>query len=194
MRSITIDITGVPVDQEGTPFAHGSDDRFYFFGVCFDTEPDDGPGSMVYGPPFYAHDDHCWYAVPVGWIQAWLTRIQPNSCPLYAQRVWRPGQEATCDIRGYQRKHTKRDRARAEYALELLTHVAELQPGRPRRDEALARQIASWHDDDGLTHKEIAKRLGWPLSPDAYGTPCRSAAVQEYINVGRRLRTGDASP
>jgi len=61
-------------------------------------------------------------------------------------------------------------RARAEYALELLTHVAKM------------------FDGEGWTERQIAEHLGWHLSADEYGTPRRSARVQGYVAHGRELR------
>jgi hypothetical protein len=192
VRCISIYIADVPVDQDGAPFVHGSGYRLWLFGVWYDVTPDDGPGVAIYAASFYPKGDRrrstLPNAAPIGWIQAWLTRVLPDGSPLYAQRKWEPGTEASCDIRGYERKHTKRDRARAEYALELLTHVAELQPGRPRRDDDLALRIVHWFDDEEWTERQIAEHLGWHLSADEHGTPRRSARVQGYVGRGRELR------
>lgn len=187
MRCIYTQIGDV-VDQDGTPFARESQYMLYVFGVWFDTVPDDGPWIPVNGHPFYDYDDERWYTAPIGGIQAWLTRVQPVECSLYAQRKWRPGREASCEIRGFQRKHTRRDRQMAEHALERLAESGALRRGRPRRDEALAIEIASLHDDHHLTYKQIAQRFDWPLSPDEHATPRRSARATDYTRLGRRLR------
>lgn len=69
--------------------------------------------------------------------------------------------------------------------------VATLPPTDPTatraRDDLLSVQLAIWHYECGLTHKQIAECLDWPLTRDEYGVPRRSDRVRDHIRAGREL-------
>lgn len=50
-------------------------------------------------------------------------------------------------------------------------------------------EAARLKDEEGWTYKQIGEYFGWPMQPDAYGTPRRCRTAEEQVRRGRRLRS-----
>jgi len=171
-REFGVRLTGDMVRHDGKRLKNGDDYEWLIAGLERDTEP---PGDVLF--------IECMNSEPQLWVEIWLARIVPKDGTVYAEMRWRPGEGVTIGIHGP--LETFRDDEKKARA--ALDHMIRRVTGRPPRDAALAIDIARWHDEDGLTHKAIAERLHWPLSPDEHGTPRRSARVADHIKYGREL-------
>lgn len=137
-------------------------------------------------------DEISWTLDPDGetpsWAQIWRFTAWKAGSPILAELRCPPRSDFSIHVHGMEKPHKDEDLLDVLRSIRLYARTLPKGPGRPSRDSDLAIQCAIWHDDEGLTHKQIAKRLGWHLSVDDHNTPRRSAAVKGHIDLGRRLR------
>ncbi len=122
------------------------------------------------------------------WVQIWRFTAWREGSSIAAELRCPPGQETSVTLRGLEMPHDSKDLHDVLQTIRLYALTLPQGAGRPARDETQAIQCAIWHDDEGLTHKEIAERLGWHLSLDEHLTPRRSSRVKAHIDLGRKLR------
>ncbi len=171
-REFGLTVAGDMVRHDGKTLGAGDEYEWQIAGLERDTQP---PGDVFF--------IECTDPETPLWVEIWLARLVPKDCTVYAELRWRPGTGVTIGIHG-PIETFRDDEKRARAALD---HMIRRATGRPSRDAARAKNIARWHDEDGLTHKQIAARLGWSLSSDEHGTPRRSARVADHIKYGREL-------
>lgn len=128
------------------------------------------------------------------WVQIWRFTAWKEGSSIAAELRCPPDRESSVTVGGLEMPHDPEDLQDVLQTIRLYALTLPKGAGRPARDEALAIQCAVWHDDEGLTHKQIAERLGWRLSVDEHLTPRRSAAVKGHIDSGRKLRGQKKSP
>ena len=75
-------------------------------------------------------------------------------------------------------------------AFSVISAGREKQPNLKVRDSLDAVQCAVLSDQYGWTHKQIAERFQWRLTPDEIGTPRRSDRVADHIALGREILKG----
>lgn len=122
------------------------------------------------------------------WVQIWRFTAWREGSSIAAELRCPPGRETSVTLRGLEMPHDPKDLQDVLQTIRLYALTLPQGAGRPARDATQAIQCATWHDDEGLTHREIAKRLGWHLSLDEHRTPRRSPRVKAHIDLGRKLR------